>query len=743
MKFRSKTILGVALIEVGLLALLIGSTMSVLRESNEAELASRVQLGAKMLAAAAKDAIISQDLATLNSLVLEVMASRQIAYVRLIDAGGVVLAQRGDAAVLARKFQADARVDQVADGIFDRSEQVLSGGIRYGEVQMGVSVAPLRVLLASTQRWAAGLATLEIGLVALFSWLLGTYLTRQLVQLRQGSERFASGELSYRVAVHGNDELAQTARAFNLMAQQLSDGRDSLRAESRGRLQAQQRAERAGNLLNEAVNCIAQGFTLYDEHDRLVQCNAAYLDFYPGSRDLMVAGNSFEQIVRGGAERGQYLEAVGRVDEWVAQRVAQHQQAHGEVFEQQLADGRWLLVIEQRTPSGHIVGNRIDVTEIKRATEALADRNEQLSAMFTLSPDGFVSFGRDLRVKYASPAFSRLTGLPEASVVGLDQAGFSAKLGALCTASACFRGIDSLQPSEEVEPGLKPQRTLIELSGPGNRVLQVGLRQSKAGTVSQILYLRDVTYETEVDRMKSEFLSTAAHELRTPMASIYGFAEVLLTQELDALSRKEFLAIIFRQSELMSSILNELLDLARIDARRGMDFVFRQIHVQGLMDRVVHEFKLPKGRLAPTLELPETALYVRGDESKLQQALLNLLSNAYKFSPKGGAVNLVARARAEPATGSDGGGPRSMVSISVEDQGIGLAPEQLLRVGERFYRSDDSGKIAGTGLGMSIVKEIVQLHGGTVQLSSQVGAGTEVTLWLPASQEVPLQAGVG
>ena len=130
---------------------------------------------------------------------------------------------------------------------------------------------------------------------------------------------------------------------------------------------ARAEAERSAQLLREAVGSIAQGFTIYDEHDRLVLCNEAYKSFYEASRDLIVPGATFEQIVRRGAERGQYAAAIGQIDEWVADRVAQHQSASGRVIEQRLGDGRWLLIVEHRTPSGYIAGNRIDITALKRS----------------------------------------------------------------------------------------------------------------------------------------------------------------------------------------------------------------------------------------------------------------------------------------------------------------------------------------------------------------------------------------
>jgi PAS domain S-box-containing protein len=137
------------------------------------------------------------------------------------------------------------------------------------------------------------------------------------------------------------------------------------------RRQAELAAQQSSRLLQEAVNGLPEGFTIYDADDRLVVCNEAYLSFYSTSRDLIVPGASFEEIVRKGAERGQYREAEGRIDEWVSERVRRHQAADGSHVEQQLDDGRWLLIVEYRTPSGYIVGNRIDITARKAVEEEL------------------------------------------------------------------------------------------------------------------------------------------------------------------------------------------------------------------------------------------------------------------------------------------------------------------------------------------------------------------------------------
>ena len=204
-----------------------------------------------------------------------------------------------------------------------------------------------------------------------------------------------------------------------------------------------------------------------------------------------------------------------------------------------------------------------------------------------------------------------MTQIESVHLIGADEATVSALLGNVCLPGARFRGIGRLR--DIAGTGTHDEREVIELLTSGKRTLEVGLRLSTSSAVSQILYFRDVSHETEVDQMKSEFLSTAAHELRTPMVSIYGFAEVLLNQQLDEASRQEFVEIIFKQSELMASILNELLDLARIEARRGKDFICEPTSVQTLVADVVHEFDPPAGRIARRVRWYGAPAYVHAD----------------------------------------------------------------------------------------------------------------------------------
>lgn len=360
------------------------------------------------------------------------------------------------------------------------------------------------------------------------------------------------------------------------------------------------------------------------------------------------------------------------------------------------------------------------------AQAQILDRQEQLNAVLELSPDGFVSFDQNHCVKFVNPAFHHMMGHPGLQLEGLEEHDFSAWLSSHCDPASRFMGVDALRLKANEAPTAGQQT--IELREPSKRVLQVQIRLSNVGFVSQILCFRDITHETEVESMKSEFLATAAHELRTPMASIYGFSEVLLNQDEDADLRKEFLNIIHRQSQLMVQILNELLDLARIEARRGKDFQFKRIVLRDLLADLIRSFQCPAGRSSPELFAPEHLVHVMADSGKLRQALLNVISNAYKYSPAGGPV-LVRMELQEAGTAS----PK--ICIHITDHGIGMTVDQVSKVFTRFYRADTSGKVPGTGLGMSITEEIVAHHKGSISIVSSPGNGTQVSMTLPIDEK--------
>lgn len=370
----------------------------------------------------------------------------------------------------------------------------------------------------------------------------------------------------------------------------------------------------------------------------------------------------------------------------------------------------------------HFVGIQNDITERVRAEADLHARTQRLDAVFKLSPDGFVAFDASGMLTNVNPAFLDMTGFTEQDLLGIHAEVFDARMQGLCASGhPTVRTLDAL----DAAGGDGSQQAMLTLVRPQARILRRALRIADVGSGEQVVYFRDVTRETEVDRMKSEFLSTAAHELRTPLSSIFGFSELMLNWPFEDGRRVQMLGTIHRQAGILVKLINELLDLARIEARAGKDFSYRAQPLAPVLESAVSGLLIGNDARRVELRIPEDLPLVRIDETKLAQSLTNVLSNAYKYSPAGGAIELSV-----VTTGAD---RDARVGVRVRDHGIGMTREQLQRVFERFYRADPSGNIPGTGLGMCLVKEIIELHGGSVDVASEFGAGTTVTLWLPVA----------
>jgi PAS domain S-box-containing protein len=267
----------------------------------------------------------------------------------------------------------------------------------------------------------------------------------------------------------------------------------------------------------------------------------------------------------------------------------------------------------------------------------------------------------------------------------------------------------------------------FELPGQGEkrkRMIQARLseiRDCSGGRSGLIAILHDTTRESEIQRMKSEFVTTAAHELRTPLTSIQGFSEILLERsDLKPDDQRAILAIIHEQAQTLSHIVSDLLDLARIESGRAVVLKKANCDLSALIRQAISHVPRKEDLCRIEVLLSAGAEAVYGDPAKLGQVLENILSNAVKYSPRGGVIRIV------------GTRTKGEICLSVSDQGIGMSEDQVRRVFDKFYRADTSNSaVEGAGLGMSIVKEIVDAHGGRVRVESVPGQGTRVSVVLP------------
>ncbi len=348
---------------------------------------------------------------------------------------------------------------------------------------------------------------------------------------------------------------------------------------------------------------------------------------------------------------------------------------------------------------------RSEAGQREQAQQSLRDYSDQLDRILSLSEDGFIAFNSTQQMTYANPAAVKILGLE--GQPDLDE--FSRHLMAVAD-----------DWKVDIGDAADGQVHQVHVHRPTPRQIELVSRRINPDieSTARVVYVRDVTHQKEVDRMKSEFLSTAAHELRTPLSSVYGFSELLLSVDYDSETRRELTETIHQQSARLTQLIDELLDLARIEARAGKDFFIKERDMKRFLIRLKDSYMPPVLNRELQIRLPDAIPSVAFDENKMTQAVSNILNNAFKYSPEGGAVELLAIL------------DDSRVGIQVCDQGLGMSQTNVEHIFDRFYRADPSCNIPGSGLGMAVVKEIMDVHGGEIEIHSAVGEGTQVTLWL-------------
>jgi len=377
------------------------------------------------------------------------------------------------------------------------------------------------------------------------------------------------------------------------------------------------------------------------------------------------------------------------------------------------------------------------LSTIAQQREALArehatvqGQRNQLEALIDASDAAIMMVGRDRKIAYANAEMARLVGIPREAVLGASVETVHRFLG------GSFVDATALASQETVLSLDASLRDRVELTFPRRAVYQrvvAPVRESGGSLLGHIVLYRDVTHEVEVERAKSEFVSVASHELRTPMTSVKTSLSLLLAGAAgprDA-SARELLEIAVRNADRMIRLINDLLDLSRLEAGR-MEF---QLEPVPLADGVaagletVAAFAQEQGVTVAT-EPPAEPQVVLGVRDRLVQVIVNLVSNAIKFSPRGGRVTV--------RWWSENG----FAVTEVADQGAGIPADQLQAVFEPFRQLDSSTtrEHGGAGLGLAISQGIVDALGGKLWAESVLGAGSRFFVRLPLAPEQPARS---
>ncbi|HNX60406.1 MAG TPA: ATP-binding protein, partial [Spirochaetota bacterium] len=255
------------------------------------------------------------------------------------------------------------------------------------------------------------------------------------------------------------------------------------------------------------------------------------------------------------------------------------------------------------------------------------------------------------------------------------------------------------------------------------RVTAQSLETLLAGASETIYLVQDITHEREIDRMKNEFISNLSHELRTPMNAILGISKMLTEKNADNLSerQKQGLTIVYESGHRLLTLINDILDLSKIEAGK-MDILIRPVNTREMADRIAKIAEpLASADVSFEVEIsPDVPDVVYVDEDRIQQVVINLMGNSFKFTSEGKVCLSIGRRE-------------DRIVVTVADTGIGISPDSLPFIFDRFRQGDGSmsRKYQGTGIGLSLSRELVVLMGGTISAESVYGKGTTIRFDVP------------
>ncbi|HEV3472884.1 MAG TPA: ATP-binding protein [Actinomycetota bacterium] len=268
-------------------------------------------------------------------------------------------------------------------------------------------------------------------------------------------------------------------------------------------------------------------------------------------------------------------------------------------------------------------------------------------------------------------------------------------------------------------------------------IVSAVLRNEEGDTVGGVAVVRDMTREREVERMKSEFLSNISHELRTPLTPIKGYAEILTRKAMPADKTKQFSKGILDSTERLERIVELLVDFAALEAGR-LSPRTASVDLAGMVEKLAQDWEERTPRHTVVAAVGAKLPQVMGDERLLRRSLEEILDNAVKFSPQGGTITLEVRG-AVRGNGQERRNRTRAVEVTVADEGIGIAPEDLSQIFSDFHQLDGSETrtFGGLGLGLAFVRRIVEAHDGTVTVDSEPEHGTRLTVSIPAATSRP------
>lgn len=465
-----------------------------------------------------------------------------------------------------------------------------------------------------------------------------------------------------------------------------------------------------------------------DADHRYLGCNAAFEEYIGKSREELVGKSVFDIAPRELAEV--YHQADLDLWEGGGEQVYEARVKYADGSIHDVIFFKKVYTDSNGNPAG-MIGTFLDISDRKKSEQdlvrALAEAEtakEQVDNILSSAADGLVVTNRRHRVTHINQIALDMLGVERENVLNQPF-------------TKLFQDAELRRQAKKFlsKPDSGSRQYDFSLLQPGRsypKIVQASssiLRAKNGERTGVVTLLRDVSRIRELDQIKSEFISTAAHEMRTPMSIILGYCEILMHSEeygeFEKEQQKEFLTEIYRKSEALSRLVDDLFDVSRIEAGLPLPLDLGECDLIGIATEVVRHYQVHSPNHLFQIDFSgHDQLWA--DCNKMNQVFDNLVSNAVKYSPEGGTIRVEIDQCARH------------INARIIDQGIGMTPEQLERIFDKFYRVDSADTaIGGLGMGMSIVKAIIEGHGGAIRVESSLGQGTTVFISLPLTDDPP------
>jgi PAS domain S-box-containing protein len=735
MSFRLKTILGIALIESVLLILLVFSAMNFLSESNEEQLKQRAQTTAILFTNSIKDALLSTDLATLESFVEDILTTPDMVYAR-ISSNEFVLAEGGEQEILQRIHVTDKQLSDVKDGVFDIRIDIEEANHIYGFIEIGISTQPIESLLSKARRWSITIASLEVLLVALFSFVLGTYLSKQLQQLKQASQIIEKSGPGHQISVEGSGEIAELSHALNQMSSTLEDNYKALSKSIDNEKAMASIAQKNEAKNNAILTASLDALITIDDRGRVVDYNKAAEDIFGWSYDEIFDQKLSKFIIPPGKRHAHHqgLEnyLTSKKSPIINRRLelnALHKLGHNIPIEINIAP----IEIEQGTLFTAFIRDISTRLEAQTELRIAAKTFESSAAMFICDESSHI-----IRINHA---FTSITGYEVDDLVGktprILSSGRHSKdyydaMWLTLTETGQWNGeIYNKRKNGEIYPQYLNISSVCDNKNVVTHYIAhfMDITEQKNNEEK----LRKARQEAETNNdAKSRFLAAMSHEIRTPMNAILGILGLLKETPLTA-RQLELVSTGRDSGDLLLTIINDILDFTKMDIdklkleKTAFDLPLLFKNCNELLKTLAQ-----KKSISLTLSIcPNLPKYFKGDPDRIRQILINLINNGIKFTHTG-SVNVKAQLASQDEQGL-------MIRCQVQDTGIGIEEKDQSSLFDEFTMVDQtySRKYEGTGLGLAICKRLVSLMQGEITFSSKpnIGSTFEFTILLQPANE--------